>query len=95
MRLFSLIAAFGATATLAACAPPPSTTVVVTPPVQTVCIADQFQQYVGQKSPAISMPPGTEFRHYRSGAPITMDYSATRVNFEYDRSGKLIRVSCG
>lgn len=95
MRLFSLIAAFGATATLAACAPPPSTTVVVTPPAQTVCIADQFQQYVGQKSPAISVPAGTVVRDYRSGSPITMDHNASRVNFEYDRSGTLVKVSCG
>jgi hypothetical protein len=26
---------------------------------------------------------------------VTMDYSADRLNFEVDRSGRIIRVSCG
>ena len=95
MRLSLLIAAIGGTATLAACAPAPSTTVVVTPPVRTACIADQFQQFVGQRSPAITVPAGTEVRHYRTGDPVTMDNVASRVNFEYDRSGTLVKVSCG
>lgn len=95
MRFPILLAALGGTAALAACAPAPNTTVVVTPPVQTACIADQFQQFVGQRSPAISLPAGTEYRHYRTGDPVTMDHNPARVNFEYNRSGTLVSVSCG
>ena len=38
---------------------------------------------------------GTPYRTYRTGDPVTMDFAPKRLNFEYDRSGKLIRVSCG
>lgn len=59
------------------------------------CGAANYQQYVGQQSPAISLPAGTDFRHYRSGDPVTMDMNPNRINFEYDRSGTLVEVSCG
>jgi hypothetical protein len=29
------------------------------------------------------------------GTAVTMDYSADRLNFEVDRSGRISRVSCG
>ena len=38
---------------------------------------------------------GTPYRTYRSGDPVTSDFSLKRLNFEYDRSGKLLRVTCG
>lgn len=59
------------------------------------CTAEDYQQYVGQRSPQISLPAGTNFRAYRTGDPVTMDFSPARLNFEYDRSGVLIKVSCG
>ncbi|WBU61496.1 I78 family peptidase inhibitor [Paracoccus albus] len=59
------------------------------------CGAAAYEQYVGEKSPAISLPAGTNFRHYRTGDPVTMDFSPTRINFEYDRTGTLVEVSCG
>lgn len=59
------------------------------------CGAEAYQSYVGQKSPAISVPAGTIVRHYRSGDPVTADFSPIRLNFEYDRSGVLVKVSCG
>lgn len=94
MRYFSLIAALGGTAVLAACAQPPSTTVIVpTEPME--CIAADYQQYVGEKSPAISLPAGTEYRDYRTGDPVTADHNPMRLNFEYDRTGKLVSVTCG
>lgn len=71
----------------------PEPDVVATPGDE--CGATAYQQYVGQKSPAISLPAGTDFRHYRSGDPITMDMAPARLNFEYDRSGTLVKVSCG
>ena len=93
----SFAAAFAAPILLAACAPMPTETVVVVPdlPEGDACGASNYQQYVGQRSPEIMLPPGTDMRHYRTGDPVTMDYSATRINFEFDRSGTLVKVSCG
>ena len=50
---------------------------------------------MGQKSPAITVPAGTEVRHYRTGDSVTMDLNPSRLNFEYDRTGKLVKVTCG
>lgn len=94
MRNLSLLAVLGSTALLAACAPPATTTVVV-PPAATECLASDYQQYVGQQSPAITLPAGTEYRHYRTGDAVTLDANPARLNFEYDRSGRLVSVTCG
>lgn len=86
----------------------PPAVVVVTPPNpaptgpsaapkgrQDTCGAADYQALIGQKSPAISVPAGQAFRQYRTGDPVTMDLSLERLNFEYDRTGKLISVTCG
>ncbi|WP_185968505.1 I78 family peptidase inhibitor [Paracoccus sp. M683] len=73
--------------------PLPEDIPVIEAPVN--CTATDYEQYVGQTSPQISIPAGTQFRHYRTGDPLTMDLSPNRLNFEYDRTGKLIKVSCG
>ncbi|MCQ0970918.1 I78 family peptidase inhibitor [Paracoccus sp. TK19116] len=59
------------------------------------CGAAAYQGYVGQQSPAITVPPGTDYRSYRTGDPVTMDFNENRINFEYDRQGVLVKVSCG
>ncbi|PZO67666.1 MAG: hypothetical protein DI498_01360 [Paracoccus denitrificans] len=69
-------------------------TVVPGPPGDE-CHASQYQHFVGEKSPEITLPAGTNFRHYRKGDPLTMDLQQDRLNFEYDRTGKLVAVSCG
>lgn len=92
----NLLAACAAALSLAAC-----TTVVVEDPapepLPTVdaCNSAAYQQYVGERSPTIAVPAGTMYRHYRTGDPVTMDLQPARLNFEYDRSGTLIKVSCG
>lgn len=89
---------------LVACAPmPPSDpnidVIIVDqtpePTADDPCGAANYQQYVGQVSPQISLPSGSVFRDYRSGDPVTMDLNPQRLNFEYDRSGRLVKVSCG
>ncbi|WP_313136777.1 I78 family peptidase inhibitor [Paracoccus jeotgali] len=82
---------------IAACVPASDPVVVPTSPATETdaCGSAAYQQFVGQKSPAISLPAGAEFRHYRAGDPVTLDLRPERLNFEYDRSGTLIRVSCG
>ncbi|TKW65729.1 MAG: hypothetical protein DI616_14030 [Paracoccus denitrificans] len=96
----TMIAPAVAALALAACSVSTESDVVVPEPEVIAtpgdeCGAAAYQQYVGQKSPAISLPAGTNFRHYRSGDPITMDLAPSRLNFEYDRSGTLVKVSCG
>lgn len=59
------------------------------------CGANRYADLVGQTNPAISVPEGTPYRTYRRGDPITEDFALKRLNFEYDRTGKLLRVSCG
>ena len=95
MRLSLAFAAIGGTVALAGCVMPPATTTVVVPPGATECLAAEYQQYVGQTSPAITLPTGTNYRHYRTGDPVTKDLDPTRLNFEYDRSGRLVSVTCG
>lgn len=95
MRQPILLAAIAGTTVLAACTPPPTTTTVIVPPAANECRAGDYQQFVGETSPAISVPAGTEYRHYRTGDPVTKDLDPTRLNFEYDRGGRLVSVTCG
>lgn len=95
-KLLSLIAA---PALLAACTvvqpvEPVPVPVPVTAPGDT-CNAAAYQAFVGQRSPEITLPAGSVFRHYRTGDPVTMDYNANRLNFEFNRAGTLVKVSCG
>lgn len=100
MRHSTMIAPVFAVLALAACSVNTENDVVI-PDVAIIstpgheCGASTYQQYVGQKSPAISLPAGTIARDYRTGDPITMDMAPTRINFEYDRSGTLVKVTCG
>ena len=59
------------------------------------CGAARFAELVGQTNPVLTIPADTPYRTYRTGDPVTMDFAPKRLNFEYDRSGKLIRVTCG
>ncbi len=99
MKTTTLAAALLAVPLLAACNTDAGTqttvlnTSVVTP--EDACGASAYQQYVGQQSPQISVPAGTAMRHYRTGDPMTMDMRIDRLNFEYDRSGRLVAVTCG
>lgn len=95
MRLSLAVAALGGTVALSACAVPPATTTVIVPPAASQCLAGDYQQYVGQQSPAITLPTGAEYRHYRTGDAVTQDFNPTRLNFEYSRSGRLVSVTCG
>lgn len=97
MTRFALPAGIAALALLGACTQPETTVVVDTPPVDPAdtCNAAGYQQYVGQQSPAITLPAGTVARDYRSGAEPAGEANPQRVNFEYDRSGTLVEVTCG
>lgn len=99
MKTTALAAALLAMPLVAACTTDTgSQTTVVTATTVTptdACGAASYQAYVGQLSPQISVPAGTEMRHYRTGDPLTRDLRVDRLNFEYDRSGRLVAVTCG
>lgn len=59
------------------------------------CGAARYLPLVGQKGTTITVPANTPYRTYKTGDPVTMDFNAARLNFEHDKSGTLIRVSCG
>ncbi|TWI36720.1 I78 family peptidase inhibitor [Paracoccus sulfuroxidans] len=97
MKLAMTAAILAAPLLLAACENDGIPVVVDTEvtPVADACGSANYTSLIGQKSPQISVPAGTVHRSYRTGDPVTMDLNPMRVNFEYDRSGKLIAVSCG
>jgi hypothetical protein len=77
---------------LAACAP-----VVVVPGGDTdACGASSFQNLVGQHQ---SVLDGLRFsqpvRIIPEDGVVTMDYSATRLNFQLDGAGRIVRIYCG
>lgn len=97
MKFAMTAAILAAPLLLAACETDGTPVVVETEvtPVMDACGASNFKGLIGQVSPQITLPAGTVHRSYRTGDPITMDLNPMRVNFEYDRTGKLIAVNCG
>ena len=59
------------------------------------CGASAYLELVGQKNPAIKVSEGTPYRTYREGDAITEDFALKRLNFVYDKTGKLLSVTCG
>ncbi|WP_323717482.1 I78 family peptidase inhibitor [Paracoccus aminovorans] len=78
----------------AGCVPEPEPE---TPPVmgEDSCGASRYLPLIGQSGVTISVPANVPYRSYKTGDPVTMDFSPSRLNFEHDKTGKLIRVSCG
>ncbi|WP_017997960.1 I78 family peptidase inhibitor [Paracoccus sp. N5] len=66
-----------------------------TPPAEDSCGAGRYLGLVGQSGVTISIPADQAYRSYKTGDPVTMDYNPNRLNFEHDKTGKLVRVSCG
>jgi hypothetical protein len=74
---------------LAGCVP-------VTDAVPSACGADGMQNLVGQDKAvfaAMTFPMGT--RIIEPGMPVTADFSAERLNFDLDKTGRIVRVWCG
>lgn len=93
-----LSAAIAMTILLGACVPDDNDSSGATPPPRLeddTCGANAYQPLIGQSAPVISVPANTPWRKYTTGDPVTMDYNMKRLNFEHDKTGKLVRVSCG
>jgi hypothetical protein len=88
-------AMFVAVAAMTGCQPVPAP-VPLPPGDPDACRASAMQDFVGQRE---SVLYATNFvvpiRVIRPGTAVTMDYIATRMNFEIDRSGRIARVFCG
>lgn len=88
---------------LAACMPetvepdPAQDTLDIAAPAadQDECGSASYLPLIGQPGPVISVPANTAYRSYRTGDPVTMDFNPARLNFEHDKTGRLVRVSCG
>lgn len=79
-----------------ACVPEAPPEPVAPPPVANdSCGANAYLPLIGQQGPTISVPANQAYRSYKTGDPVTMDFNANRLNFEHDKTGKLVRVSCG
>lgn len=74
---------------------PPAAGGVMPRPAGDTCGQSRYAHLVGQVRPQISVPAGTAYRQYRTGDPVTADFSPDRINFEFDRSARLIAVKCG
>lgn len=59
------------------------------------CNAATYQSLVGTNVAAISLPADLLHRIYKDGDPVTMDYSAERLNIVTDENGVVIEVKCG
>ncbi|MFC3568997.1 I78 family peptidase inhibitor [Paracoccus sp. TOH] len=81
----------------AACVPESTAPEPAAPPAiaDDSCGASRYLPLIGQTGPTISVPANTPYRSYKTGDPVTMDYNPARLNFEHDKTGKLVRVSCG
>ncbi|MES2914951.1 MAG: I78 family peptidase inhibitor [Pseudomonadota bacterium] len=92
-RAFSL--AFGAPLLLAACVMAP----VPMPPVDPgpdACGASGLQSLVGKPGVVLDgMRFSQDVRVIQYDMAVTMDYSATRLNFWLDRRDVIERVTCG
>ena len=91
-----LSAVLAAPLLMAACTQPSTTVVVpvVTTPGDT-CGAARYQTLIGQTGPALMLPGDAVYRVFKTGDPVTSDFNAARLNFETDKRGKLLHVTCG
>lgn len=61
------------------------------------CKADQYQRFIGRHYSTLPpQPAGETWRVTCTTCPVTMDYSASRMNVFYEQSSGIVReVKCG
>ena len=94
--LLGLSLAFAA-ASCAPAVPGASGAPLSAPTAEGACRAGSLQALVGRDRAEIPPPrPGQVRRVHARGDMLTMDYSPTRLNVEYDpATGRVLRVYCG
>jgi len=66
------------------------------PPAANSCGAERLQYLIGQPLPQ-TIPADGPVRIFATDDPVTMDYSAQRLNIEVDRSRqrRIVAITCG
>lgn len=84
-------------ATLMACTtPPPPSDPPIPPADKDTCNAAQYAGLVGKPITDPGVPATSrQVRHIRPDSIVTMDFSATRLNFNTDAKGVIVSISCG
>lgn len=59
------------------------------------CKLANYQNQVGQRLSASTLPVGVNARIVRPGTILTQEYVASRVNFHVDEAGVITKVICG
>ncbi|QBF30300.1 I78 family peptidase inhibitor [Thalassococcus sp. S3] len=59
------------------------------------CGASGYQSLIGQPIAAVTLPADLNMRIVGPGDIVTMEYDASRLNFETDEMGVIQRVTCG
>ena len=86
---------------LGACAAPPEPAAPAAPPALGSCDASKAQFAVGHEAGLAIQDQARErsgarvVRTLRPGQPVTMEYSADRLNLALDAGGRVVRVTCG
>lgn len=62
---------------------------------QTACAPESYEQFLGRPGSAVDVPEGVRSRVIAPGDMVTMDFVATRVNFETDEDGIVRNIRCG
>lgn len=77
--------------------PPPASEPTTPAPPADECGAAERQDWIGRERSSLpTAPAGAVWRIYETGQPLTMDYSASRLNIEIDPdTEKVVRLSCG
>jgi hypothetical protein len=80
-------------------APPPEATPApppVTDPAGDTCNMAQYASLIGKPATDPGVPPaGATVRIIKPGDQVTMDFQATRVNFDIDATGTVTAIRCG
>jgi hypothetical protein len=61
---------------------------------QDTCGASGYRSLVGSNVAAVTIPAGLNHRIIAPDTPVTMDFSAERINFLTDANGVITAVEC-
>lgn len=73
-------------------APAPLTAAEAT--AQDTCGASQYASLVGSNFAAVTLPAGANIRIIQPNQPVTMDFSAERLNIVTDANGIITSLEC-
>lgn len=94
-----IIMTVGAMLTASCSGNPPPEPLPVTPPSPSAdsdpCNAAAYGNLIGNNIAAASFPAGLDHRIVGPGTMVTMDHVPKRLNFNVDKDGKVLSITCG